>query len=99
MVKTILKESDCAQIWELDHISLRAYSKKISNSFWREVIADWALYTSTLEKENRIFQYPIWNGFFLRNANLKKLQIFFMGTGCSKFKDSKTLYLIIVEIR
>ena len=87
LVNTILKESDCAQIWELDHISLRAYSKKISNSFWREVMADWALYTSTLEKENRILQYPIWNGFFLRNANLKKLQIFFMATGCSKFKD------------
>ena len=28
LVKTILKESDCAHIWELYRISLRAYSKK-----------------------------------------------------------------------
>jgi hypothetical protein len=87
LVKAILGESEKEQIWELDPVSLEKYSKKMSNRFWKEVLSDWAQYTLSLEKNNLILQYPIWNGFFLKNENLKRIKKDFIGYGCRKVQD------------
>jgi len=84
--KTILEEKHSNQIWELDEESLRVYSKKIKNKFWKQVVLAWADYINCTDEQVNESERPFWNGYYLRNENLRKLKDKMYINGCRQIK-------------
>lgn len=87
--ETVTGLTDCSTILDLDPKSLLTIANKIKNTFWREVLMVWSKVVSAYktDKIGKILNYALWGAWYIKNQNLKKLQIPLSLAGCTKVGD------------
>jgi hypothetical protein len=85
LAQHILGVQDTSLIWNLDPISLKNMSLKVTNPFWSEVLKAWRLYK--LKNSESIIHLSLWNTHFETSENLKRLKTILITRGCIYLKD------------
>ena len=87
LVADILNENSHDQIWELDHISLVDYSKRLTNPFWKDVLYSWSRYVRCINEEVPYYRRPIWHSYFIKNPNFKMIKNSLVRNECKYIGD------------
>ena len=75
-------------IWTLDRISAQRMAKNIKSKFWADVVLAWAKLLEYVDDEPEdVFNYSIWNTWFIKNENLIRLQQSLIHKGCTHVVD------------
>ncbi len=76
-------------ILSLDSKSLQRLANSIDNIFWKEVVLTWGniVEVDRSDEIQKILNYTIWNSWYIRNPNLKRLGEMLWHVGCQTVAD------------
>lgn len=87
--QTVSGIEDWEGLLTLDPQSITELAGKVQNSFWREVMIAWANLVKANKKDEiqKVLNYSIKDAWYIKNPNLKRLQIPLYYAGCEHVAD------------